>query len=128
MSEEAESDSVETEESTPKAVRPSPLRTYVKEHNENFLAGGDAIDLLRDHLEQLAGDIWDQGAYYAQQDDRETVQEQDIRQAYQDIMEPHDLIFQAAADLEQMKSRLEDTGGMSPIATDDYGQTEEDES
>jgi E3 ubiquitin-protein ligase DOA10 len=80
-------------------------------------AGGDAIDLLRDILEDLSVDIWQRASEYAEGDDRKTVQEADIRQAYSDIFESQDMIFQAAADLEDMKSDFEEYLIDSPMAS-----------
>lgn len=90
------------------AVRPNPLRDYVKAKGPDVRAGNDGVHLLRDILDSLALNIWNQAAKHAKNDGRETVKERDIRKAYQEVFEPHNLLFQATADLEKLKSQFED--------------------
>lgn len=107
------------------AVRPSPLRNFVKEKKPDTRAGGDAVELLRDVLDDLAEKIWIEAARHADLDGRETVKERDIRYAQKIVFEPHDMVMQATADLIEMQSRFEKIASESPLHTQESDREEE---
>jgi len=87
-------------------VKPTSLKKFVK-HHSNKRAGGNAVDLLQSHLEFTAKRLWLEAGRHAEEEDRKTIQEEDVQHAIDQLTEPHDLIKRTADKLEWMKDDLD---------------------
>lgn len=81
-------------------------------------AGSDAVDEINAELLFLAETLWREAAKRASDRDLETVQQRDVRKAYDDLFEPHELLNEAQERLEEANEDLADVSDRSPIYKD----------
>lgn len=102
------------EDDDPNPIKVAPLKQLVKQHSDKR-TGSDAINSLIGQLEFLAERLWLRASHYADERGKKTVQEQDIQRAYDDLLYPHDLLKDAAEELNLMSDTMDEYAEQSPI-------------
>lgn len=105
------------EEEDPEPIKVAPLKKLAKQKSDKR-TGGDAIDSLIGQLEFLAERLWMRASRYADERGKKTVQEQDIQRAYDDLLYPHDLLKDAAEELDMMSDTMDEFAEQSPVFED----------
>lgn len=98
----------------PNPVKKSPLKELVKAQKD-FRISSEAADELILDLEYLAETIWVAACSYAEDDNLQTVRAEHIEKAFDELLRPHDLLLEAATDLEDMKEQMMEYREQSPI-------------
>jgi histone H3/H4 len=110
---------------SPDPIKHAPLKSYAKGttpelwDGEEMWANDDAIEELEESLLEVARAVWMDAAERALQDDRRTVRPRDVSDAYSEFKHPHELLREAANDMEKLRWRFLDTAAESPLITQD---------
>lgn len=106
-------------------VKTAPLKELVKAQSDKR-AGSDAVDLLIMQMEFLAESLWRTASQYADERGAKTVQEQDVQEAYDDLLDPHDLLKDAAEEMQLMSRTMNDYAERSPIFIEYESENDDD--
>lgn len=102
------------EDSEPDPVKRAPLKNYVKQFTDKR-AGSDAIDELEAEMLFISKIIWQEASQRAEDRGLNTVQEQDVEGAYNDLFEPHQILHEASNEIGDLGQKIEVISDRSPI-------------
>jgi histone H3/H4 len=117
--------SVMSDDSGHDPMKSAPLKAYSKSRTpemwdgEEMWASDDAVDELESALLEVTEAVWSEAARNAFSDDRRTVTEGDIRLAYNQFIHPHNLLNQAATEMETLRWKFLDVASESPMVDQD---------
>ena len=102
------------DDSDPDPVKTAPLKNYVKQFSD-LRAGADAIAELEAELLFISRILWQEASRRAVEDGYRTVQLEHLEGAYDDLFEPHNLLYDAVREIDEIQGRLEEIRDRSPI-------------
>ncbi|WP_227380930.1 hypothetical protein [Haladaptatus halobius] len=103
-----------TDENDP--IKESPLHDLLRAYTpEEMQVGGDSSAYVKLQLENTIEVVWQEAVKNAKDRDRKTVEEQDVRAAYNEIFYPYTLLEEAATKMGEYQLELQRTANKSPV-------------
>jgi histone H3/H4 len=96
-------------------VKTSVLRDKLREDYDPQVSDEGHQELIY-KLDILSDKIWTQAVRVADRDDRGTVKQRDVEEAYQQLLRPYNAIYDAISRLETAERELEAVAENSPFA------------
>lgn len=81
---------------SPEPIKMSPLWEFLKEQEEDIQIGDGSREQLIEHLEETIKVVWEQASEDARSNNKKTVNPEDVRVAFQNLFEPHQLMEEAS--------------------------------
>jgi len=102
-------------------IKQSPLWEFVKVHEEDMQVGGDSLEYLNNQLEETIRIVWGLAAENARSRNEKTVNEDDVRDAFQELVHPHMMLMDVTEMLERYRGEFESLAEEDPILPSDGG-------
>lgn len=97
-------------------IKENPLHDLLRAYTpEDMQVGGDSSDYVKLQLENTIRVVWEEAVKNAKDRDRKTVEEQDVRAAYNEIFYPYTLLEEAATKMGEYQLELQRTADRSPV-------------
>lgn len=106
----------EGDDDEPDIIKKTNLRQLLRDEAD-LQVSKDSRDEVMKKLNELTIVIWGQAVEIASRNDRGTVQKQDVEDAYQQVLKPHNLLHRAVDKVEKVQGDLEDIANESPLTS-----------
>lgn len=107
----------EEEDSDPEPLKRAPLKEFLRNQSD-LRIGGDAVEEFEAEIMFLMGILWKEAARNARDRGYKTVQKEDVKVAYDELVAPHTRLMQTSQKLEEMSSEIEELAQNSPVYKD----------
>lgn len=105
-------------------IKRSPLWEFVKAHEEEMQVGGDSLDYLNAQLEETTRIVWQLAAENARDRNAKTIQEDDVREAFRELVHPHMMLLDVTEMLDRYKGEFESLAEADPVLPSDGGESD----
>lgn len=96
-------------------IKRSPLWRFVKEHEEEMQVGGNSLEYLKAQLEETTRLVWGMAAANARDRNVKTIQEEDVREAFLELVHPHMMLLDAVEMLDRYQDEFQSLADDDPV-------------
>lgn len=104
----------EESDDSPNLIKRAPLKTYVKQYSD-MRASSDAVDELEAQMLFMSEILWREASHRSNERGYKTVQEQDLKEAYDQLFAPQTLLMRASSKLENLSEDMNVMAHESPM-------------
>lgn len=114
-------------------IRTENLKQHLKDQTpemydgEDMWASEDGMEEMEERLLIIAERVWEDAAEETEQNDRRVVQVDEIRNAFNNLLQPHNLMMKAAREMDQRRRDFLEVANESPLIEFDEVREQEDE-
>ncbi|WP_089385478.1 Cdc6/Cdc18 family protein [Halorubrum vacuolatum] len=111
-----------SEEADP--IKESPLWEFVKEQEEDMQVGGESLDYLKVQLEETTRIVWHIAAENARERNVKTIEEEDVREAFKELVHPHMMLVDAREMLNKYQNEFQSMIDEDPVLPSEGGEND----
>lgn len=121
------------EESGHGPIRSGNLEDHLKKQTsemkggEGMWKGDGSMDLMEERLIEIAEHVWEDAARRTDRDGRKTVQPDEIRDSFEDLLVAKNLLLEASTTMKTLRWEFMDVAEQSPAIEFDEDQERENE-